>query len=531
MASAASGAFQSSSARLSSMLLESPGMTTGRAYLNTAAEKPALGTASSVASASTVSAMPAYRSSMPALSTLQAAAAAVNGSSSQPESSRRHRADYLSIATPRDAALPSTRGNSASCTNSPNGELLCGSSQSAALAARLASVEAQMGRLQAEVAQSSSSASNFAAAATDRLTSLEAAVSKLPAGSEQEQMRISELLSESMAGLMSDVSGCAKRLLSTVSDELRQALIVTNSRLDSLEEFRDRQSASSQSRFPNCGLQEPASEGALNAAMDASVASAMRAVTSAEARIQERVEQCVALIDTACSPANTAGLDALTDLVKTMEAISERVSVVEKAASAPGHNAYPGLSPINGATGPAGFSAAASVALMPPMLTPPVPSASSSSGRRPSVVGQPSLHLPERPDALQRLDALERDMPAMHDSLLVLWSWLRDNVATPSSAAVPGSVDVPSGQAVLSGLPSNLVNVPVAQMQSRSSAFAAGKPATAIAVELAASPTASGGVQTALASPVSVAGSLASTCLQPLPGLPAFRSAGMALPV
>jgi hypothetical protein len=121
----------------------------------------------------------------------------------------------------------------------------------------------------------------------------------------------------------------------------------------------------------------------------------------------------VSLIDIACSPANRPGLEALRDVVASLEAVSTRVTALEHGGNF--RYAIADLSPSPRSPSPQQGDGSSS-----PM--------SRLGACSPGALRSMDARVSARVDA--RLDKLEQSLPAMHDrlheSLLVLWSAVRE---------------------------------------------------------------------------------------------------------
>lgn len=283
-----------------------------------------------------------------------------------------------------------TAGSSGAGSVSPRRhyDLSSGSHATQQLVARLRRCEVKVEELQAGAVSSSAAATDFASQVTERLASLEADVRGLREGAPLAAAGMQEALTEATSGLMDDVRGCARRLLEAAGRDVsrsletgRQAAVAAAERAATQCAMRAAAEALQKQEIPVS--QELAEARAATEKMLAEARELSDSAVAAEARVREQVSHCVGLVDAASRPTNSAGLEALRDLVASVESVSERVGVLERrpVATAP---ATPG--DVTPTSSPVSWQA--------------------------------------------RLEVLERNMPSMHDqlneSLLVVWSAVRE---------------------------------------------------------------------------------------------------------
>lgn len=363
-------------------------------------------------------------------------------------------------------------------------------SSSKQLAARLRSFESRLDALQVEAAASGAAAADFATEASQRLAGLEAEVRRLSHGGAtalqsgrsslasapsfgasggQDAARKAalaalaeeapeDLLTRATNGLLDDVRGCARRLLAAVGQDVTQAIeagklaaiaaaeravaehiqMIVRPQLSAKDV--NRKFAQLEAGLPNneacASLASTAIGGNLldrsSLQLLAETRQASAEASAAEARISAKISQCVSLIDVACSPANRPGLEALRDLVDSLESVSTRVAALENCALRGGYatgdatlalhspNARHSKSPTSRSPGPIDGDLS------------PTSGALAVTGRLGACSPRAMRNMDARVSARfdSRLDKLEQSLPAMHDrlheSLLVLWSAVRE---------------------------------------------------------------------------------------------------------
>jgi len=355
------------------------------------------------------------------------------------------------------------------------------------LVARLRSCELRLDALQMESAASGAAATDFAAEAMQRLAGLEANQRSIPTflrtdrgtasnaasfgsgGLKIAQQGVAaaddnaeELLAKATSGLLEDVSGCARRLFASVSAEVLQANELTKlaavaaaervvaehaaqAATDINHQFAKLRAQLCNGEALTSAPTWPALSSTVDGDLDNSSLSilaetrqASAQATAAEARIAAKISQCVNLID-ACSPANRPGLEALRDVVESLESVSTRLTVLESGAVRAGLATEIALVTPGSPDSPLLASGECS------------PAALLVAGRlgacSPRALRGLEAHFSARVDG--RLDKLEQSLPAMHDrlheSMLVLWSAVREISRELVATGVGGGVCLPSG--------------------------------------------------------------------------------------
>lgn len=311
------------------------------------------------------------------------------------------------------------------------------------LVAKLRSCESRLDALQVEAAASSVAGAEFASEVTQRLSSLEAEIQRLSSSSScaldtrsgsaiasnLTDAKLSdaachsteELLTKAASSLLEDVKGCTQRLLTSVGHDVSQA--IEAGKLAAIATAERAAAEHAARAVAEISQQLSATNPALTDIMDSRYMSITRSnahdvsdytkspqrlleearhasiqASAAEERIAARIAQCVNLIDVACSPANRPGLEALRDVVESLETVSARVSVIE-------HSMTMTLSTSS-------------------VDAPLAPSLNSVhlSGSSPTSRSHARLNA--------RLEKVERNLPTMHDRLheclLVLWTAVKE---------------------------------------------------------------------------------------------------------
>lgn len=201
---------------------------------------------------------------------------------------------------------------------------------------RLNVLEERLDDFHIEAVASSTAASSFASEATGRLLALEAQLAEL-AGAPAAKHYI---------GACCDADDIENEVAATTSPDEVNNVVSVAGLLDDLRNFarnlvaetsRDAAEASkcvaAQVLTDRIAALEAAAATLKRESADEDVArcghAPLAASPEAEARIMERVSECVALVDAECSLASSAGLDALRDLVLSLESVSARVLVLE----------------------------------------------------------------------------------------------------------------------------------------------------------------------------------------------------------
>eukprot|EP00927_Polykrikos_kofoidii_P059728 TRINITY_DN54866_c0_g1_i1.p1 TRINITY_DN54866_c0_g1~~TRINITY_DN54866_c0_g1_i1.p1 ORF type:complete len:326 (+),score=63.71 TRINITY_DN54866_c0_g1_i1:98-1075(+) len=219
-----------------------------------------------------------------------------------------------------DVSIDVSAAPSVDLVTSPNVDLAANGFQ------RLSIFESRLDALQADAAAAGKVATDFAAETSERISVLEADLRRLTctsiadacreekAAAEVAGARCQDLLVDAGRGLLDDVRGCVRRLLTAASDQISTALEAERVEVLAVAETASRTS-----------LVELAARWREEAATQA---------TDLEARISERVsQQCATLIDAAwlgLGAGGVVGLDSLLrDLVESVESVSARVAALE----------------------------------------------------------------------------------------------------------------------------------------------------------------------------------------------------------